>query len=542
MAKSEWFKLLLERGYFPSELPPPFHTAELARYRTSVARRWAEVSEDYPSTIQEHYSIPRTSRARRNLALINPIAQVHLSKLVSDNWVSIRKHIRTDTYAVEVPEIKFGPTRSVSPPDFVLFNSTKTEISSQFDYALVSDISRFYGTLYTHAIPWALHGKTWCKENLHTSQHNDSLGNKLDRAIRKGQDNQTVGIPVGPDTSRIMSEIIAVSIDRIVKQQLRLTRGQSCRYIDDYFIGFDNVGSAEIAVGILAMACRKFEMELSDQKTRTLHSAPTVENAWVYELREFPFSKDSLQQRRSLEQYFTRAFLYSSDFPDENVLNYAIKRTRSVSITEENWSTYEMYLLKAARSNATVMPSIVGILSRYSEDGYPICKDKMAKLVQDIILRNAPPAHHCEVSWALFLAIALRLRLSRSACAVVSELENSVCALLALDLEARGQINGKLDKRSWKQAMSPDGLRSSMWLLAYEADLKDWLPGRLTGYVESDSYFGYLKAKKISFYDPEKDVGDMRQRIRAASSVEDIFSVIGGGEEKIELDVSSLGY
>ena len=179
MAKSKWFKLLLAKGYFPAELPPPFHTSELARYRISVARRWSELPNDYPSTIQEHYTIPRASRVKRSLAIINPIAQVHLCKLIADNWVSIRKHLRKTSYTVEIPEIKTGQSRAVSPPDFGLVTLSTTAISSQFDYALVSDISRFYGTLYTHAIPWALHEKTWCKKHLHQPKYNDTLGNRL---------------------------------------------------------------------------------------------------------------------------------------------------------------------------------------------------------------------------------------------------------------------------------------------------------------------------------------------------------------------------
>ena len=46
------------------------------------------------------------------------------------------------------------------------------------------------------------------------------LGARLDKAVRKGQDNQTVGIPVGPDTFRVIAEIVAVSIDARVQAEL----------------------------------------------------------------------------------------------------------------------------------------------------------------------------------------------------------------------------------------------------------------------------------------------------------------------------------
>ena len=54
--------------------------------------------------------------------------------------------------------------------------------------------------------------------------------------------------------------------------------------------------------------------------------------------------------------------------------------------------------------------------------------------------------------------------------------------------------------------MSSNGLRSNMWLLAYEADLKGWLHGLAVGHVEGDPYFSELKGKQISFYDTTKNV------------------------------------
>ena len=150
-------------------------------------------------------------------------------------------------------------------------------MSAKFEHALVSDVSRFYSTLYTHAIPWALHGKDWCKRNLHSSSFNTSLGNRLDVAVRKGQDNQTIGIPVGPDTSRILAEIIGVSIDQYVRENLGIDQTRAFRNIDDWYIGFDNAGEAEDAIATLATGCRTFELELNADKTS---NSPCLNENW----------------------------------------------------------------------------------------------------------------------------------------------------------------------------------------------------------------------------------------------------------------------
>src|SRR5260370_40427866 len=61
-------------------------------------------------------------------------------------------------------------------------------------YVLKADISRFYPTLYTHSIPWALHTKEVAKAK---KKDSSLLGNLIDSATQATQHQQTLGIPVG---------------------------------------------------------------------------------------------------------------------------------------------------------------------------------------------------------------------------------------------------------------------------------------------------------------------------------------------------------
>lgn len=51
--------------------------------------------------------------------------------------------------------------------------------------------------------------------------------------------------------------------------------------------------------------------------------------------------------------------------------------------------------------------------------------------------------------------------------------------------------------------MTPAELKTSNWLLAYEAFIKGWLPSA-TGvdYVSKDDGFKYLQSENVHFYDP----------------------------------------
>jgi len=518
LTKTERFKILLEKGYLPEELPPSFNTEHLARYRESVAKKWAKIPKEYPKTNNEIYSIPRIKHSRRNLSVANPISQFYLSKLIADNWIEIRIHLKRSEYSIEVPEIEKDGKRAISKPDFPLTSLRENKISANFDHALVSDISRFYGTLYTHAVPWALHTKLWCKNNLYNSSYKKSLGARLDKAVQRGQDNQTIGIPVGPDTSRVISEIVGVAIDGHVQNVLDLDKNRALRHIDDWYIGFDNAGEAEDAVAELSIACRNFELELNAEKTKTFNASAFVDNIWPSELSGHTFKPTEKGQQKSLEHFFIKAFHFAKDYPKQNVLSYAVEITQSIQVQKQNWEYYETFLLKIARSNPTTIPKIVEIFVSYKNDGYKIGNTRIKKFIKDLIRKNAPVAHHAEVAWALFLAKSLKLSLSSAEAQAVCELESSICALLALDLQSNELFEGPLDTTIWRQSLNPQGLLSKLWLLAYEADLKGWLNGDPATFVNDNPYFKVLKSKKISFYDTTKNVTHIKKKKRWGSS------------------------
>jgi hypothetical protein len=154
------------------------------------------------------------------------------------------------------------------------------------------------------------------------------------------------------------------------------------------------------------------------------------------------------------------------------------------------------------------LPAIVAIFASYNAWGYPVDKGRIAKLIEDLIRNSAPSAFHSEVALALFSAKALKITLTAKSLAPVTELESSVCALIALDLQSLDLIDGPLNTKLWQQSMNEAGLTSNMWLLAYEAELKGWLTGAAP-YVDAHPYFSELKKRGVSFYNVKKNVTDI---------------------------------
>jgi len=83
----------------------------------------------------------------------------------------------------------------------------------------------------------------------------------------------------------------------------------------------------------------------------------------------------------------------------------------------------------------------------------------------------------------------------------VSQVDDSVVALLSLDLKANGLADG-LDPDLWGQHMEARHLYSENWLIAYEALIKGWLPSKDgSDYVAVDDFFGLLAKHAVMFYD-----------------------------------------
>jgi hypothetical protein len=465
----------------------------------------------YPKTIPERFSVPKVSDWRRELAIVNPIAEYHVSKLIADNWVQIDKHLKSASFGVEELSIKFDQDRAVGAPDFRLVSVRHAEISAIHNYVVTADISRFYGTLYTHVIPWALHTKSWSKAHLNTPPYNRSLGAKLDRAVRRGNDNQTMGIPVGPDSSRILSEIVAVAIDTRVKDALQLEPESIVRNVDDWYIGFDGAGPAEDAISVLVSAAREFELEIHPEKTKVIHVPADVQPVWPSALRQIVVSSLRREQSRTIDYYFSQAFQFSATYRDQNVLRFAVRRLGSVNIFRDNWHQVETYLLKAVRTNATCISLVAPLIADHDRRRYPVSRDRVRKLIKDILLKSGPLGAHYEIVWVLFLAKSLRITLPAEWLQSVTSLESSACALVALDLLHQGLIDGQLDLAFWTQFLTSDGLESNMWLLAYEADLKGWLTPPVAGFVQAHSHFAELSRRNVYFYDQAKLMPSPRQ-------------------------------
>jgi hypothetical protein len=513
---------LIEKGYLPQEVIPPLNTESLAAALPTITANLHTFTSPR-STKCDIYSLPRLKNFRRVLGIPNPLHQVKLSKTVVDNWADISTFLAQSDISISTPLVAANSTRAVVA--FRDFSDVKFERalrSTSARYLLRVDISRFYHSIYTHCIPWVLHTKAVAKANRGSSL----WGNVVDTDVRNTRDGQTMGIPIGPDTSRIISEIIGVGIDLNLKQRVPNLIG--VRHVDDFWLYFKSLADLEMGYSAIQYTLQEFELELNPTKAKVIELPEIFDEKWVHELQSFRFRNKTSAQRNDLISYFNLAFQNAVIFPDDYVLQYALAKASQNVVAPENWDIFEALLLRTIIVEPKVLPIVLRIFLTYQNQGYTLNLQKILETVEQLLEYHCKLSHSFEVSWGLWFCRALKLTLSSTIADLVSKVDDSVTALVALDLETSGLTITRFDKTMWQKHVNTDGLNSEYWLLAYEANIKGWLSHR-TGhdYIGGNSFFNMLRANNVSFYNESKEV-----------NLVDIFTT--SVEVSLPFDLSSL--
>ena len=499
---------ILERGYFPKELPNPFVTSLFAASATSAVG----LPKDFNPTLvganprvrsakQVKYSHARGGLLRRPLSIPNPLTFYYLAREIDQHWSALQAHVGGTTLSATRPvfapigrAIQGAQSQSMGPTLAV-----QTRLNNR--YVLKTDINRFYQSIYTHSIPWAVHTKPFAKANRGMAH----IGNRLDFLTRNGQDGQTVGISIGPDTSLVLAEILMQRCDRELLNTIPGLRGH--RFIDDYELGFKTRTDAENAFHLLEKILSEYELALNPRKTVVEELPCPMEALWVAPLRSFPLRTTAAGQASDLVSFFDAAFELNRRFPGEAVLQFAVSRLRSMTVIPQNWTLFQRLLLNVAVPEPAALPFVLeAIIDRVNAGASP-ARGEIEEALNTILVEHAELGHSSEVAWALWACLALGIGLTTASVMAVSCCDDSVVAVLSLHCQSRGLGAIPLNTSLWMGYMNSQALYEENWLLAYEANIKGWLPspGR-RDHVTADRNFGFLKANGVSFYDPARAV------------------------------------
>jgi hypothetical protein len=125
------------------------------------------------------------------------------------------------------------------------FESYKYHRSEKkYDAMVQIDVSKCFDSIYTHSLPWSVLGKDQTKFKLEDSKH--TFGGRFDTLMQNLNHNETNGIVIGPEFSRIFAEIILQSVDGELLQHLAKANlrhkvdYEIFRYVDDFFVFYND--------------------------------------------------------------------------------------------------------------------------------------------------------------------------------------------------------------------------------------------------------------------------------------------------------------
>ena len=407
------------------------------------------------------FSIPRLNFSRRIISIPNPLHQIELSEIIASHWRQLNRFAHKSRLSASVPVEDPYIQRALIPKK--TFTEYKREyVLSSHDrlFEVRTDISRFYPSIYTHSISWALHTKPVAKR-----KRNDLslLGNRLDKACRACQSGQTIGLPIGPDTSFLISEIIATAID--VRLCTAFPDIKGYRYIDDYHLFLKSQEEAERVLKYLQSLFADYELDLNDAKTDVVRFPQPFESSWTINLSSFKLHDTGRRQRRDISNYFSLAFEYHNQYPKESVIRYAVKRLFDLKVDPMNWKFFQSLLLKTTLSNPLIIPDTLRILLAYESQ----CNKRMLHDVVDQLLStHLGKWHSYEIAWTLWLAKSFRIRIHKKLAEQIFQSGDQFPILISFDMMDNGLVSDRIDTSFLGSDITAGSLFDENWLFTYE--------------------------------------------------------------------------
>ena len=537
-------KKLIEKGYFPKELPPSFYTKQFSDKLDEVKTEWETYENSETTRIEgesrsdwnrrknifyakystskcSEFSLSKGKLARRNLKIPNPKHYIKVTELISNNWQEIQNIFSSSKYSTSYPIEETNEnkravrTLSKSVQDL---RDTIIEKSINKLIQVKVDISKFYPTIYTHTISWSFLGKSKAKEyfkktrveidELITAGDTDAklykFSDELDTAIRACQDKQSIGIPIGPDTSHIVAEIIACRIDDEFKNRYSKINVEACRYYDDYYLFVSTQDEADLVIKGIQKILNEYQLEVNDKKVEIDEYPFAFENNWVTDLHRFEFSQTNLTN--SIKHYFSIIWGIGNKNRSRTdwIFKYSLKTFEfgTTKIPKKSWKVFENLLLKTALFQPAILDIVTRILLSYQHFIDVESKVKIKNLIESVIKLHSPVNHSFEVTWALWLAKSFKISIEEEIANLVIETKDSTSILVLLCLaKVENLVQGTPNFIAIESELKDDILFSEHWLLAYEAVSKGWLTPSETNLIENNKFFKILKDKNIEFFD-----------------------------------------
>ncbi|SIS65478.1 RNA-directed DNA polymerase [Salimicrobium flavidum] len=506
-----WEEQLIKYGFFSEHIPPCFHTGALYEHYKSLKTSAEKNKESEPLSI----TVAKSDSFRRTIKVPNPEQQMNLFEYIIENRTEIESFLSNNPNTLANP-IKYGDKgydtihlfdipvlkdKKKIRSTFIENLATKLKISLGYKFVYKLDLSNFYDSIYTHSVEWAIIGKEDAKENKKYKTKKNNLGEKLDYLVRNTNNNETSGIPTGPFTSRIISEMILNKIDEELRSLKDTCDFDFVHFVDDYEFYFRSEADYKLLKNSIRMIFEKYRLKLNENKTYFM-SYPYHHNIDLQE----EFSHYIERYKNSKKNHDARLIFFKADeltkSGEKGAYKYLYKQLEKVDLSHV-WEEIEPFIIGHMLVKPSLAQYIINLIVRHKD----FVTNKLKEELKVNLRISVKDGLESEAEWLFWVLNILKVKFSEEELVfLLQESEDDLLNIMLIDIACKTQTDSKVI-HEWLnntlEYLSNKSIRSEKWLIIYEWIFNKW-PGyqELEEKMEEAKYFKALRKRKINFFHP----------------------------------------
>lgn len=280
--------LLKQESYINMNLPLYFNFSELLSKVSDELKnkRLSEFRSKDPKGCENlNYKLLCNKDGRyswRPLQIIHPAIYVSMVHSIAryDNWKFITKRFwylrgRSCVECVSIPVVSDSNKSDRAEQIMNWWEEIEQKsiiLWMEYDYLFQTDITDCYGSIYTHSIAWALHGKIEAKAK---KSDKEMIWNIIDTALQSMSHGQTNGIAQWSILMDFIAEMVLCYADALLTEKLKSIKWEEykiIRYRDDYRIFVNSPQIGEEILKSLTEVLIELWMRLNSHKTHNSNS------------------------------------------------------------------------------------------------------------------------------------------------------------------------------------------------------------------------------------------------------------------------------
>lgn len=432
--KEKLLKRLLKYGLFSERLPKCFSSEKFGKYiYDAIENNKFNSNEKYK---YKHTTFPLTQETQtRLMAVPNCIGYANLCYILFKSWDNICKYLlknwkkgnpnfirmcsgnkrlyRINDYDGSTEIIYTNKSDRLIKLNNVVYNKYSILMNMHIfkRYKLHLDISKFYHTIYSHSLSWALIGKDKEKELYRDRAKRKQFIKEnydyesIEKQVMKMQDDESFGLPIGPDTSFILADILLSKIDAEMQNNFSYYR-----YIDDFNYYAETDEDAAYFEGCLRKNLYTYKLQINDTK-KEIEKLPTnIENSWVCDLNNYdlPICKGRKDIGKLI--YFFDKCTNEARTNGARVIKYGLTKLSNFysskeSINEEG----RCILFDFVFFSISLYPYLISILENFMAFMDDI--SKVTLFLNSLLKRALKNTMYDIIVWILYLSIKYNIKL-----------------------------------------------------------------------------------------------------------------------------------